>query len=133
MAHVARSQFFAEPAAELWAAIGAFQSLADWHPAVATSTREDIGGVEHRRLALAGGGEIVEKHLGAEAASYAYEIVDGPLPVSGYRSSLTVVDVAGGCVAVWTSTFEPTAEGAENAVAGIYEAGFSALAARFGG
>ncbi|PJA60924.1 MAG: SRPBCC family protein, partial [Rhodobacterales bacterium CG_4_9_14_3_um_filter_71_31] len=90
-----------------------------------------IDGVEHRRLGLKGGGEIVERSLGGDAHSYGYAIVSGPLPVADYVSTLTVAPAGSGSVVVWTSAFTPAAEGAEAVIAGVYEAGLAALAARF--
>ena len=134
MAQVTRSVTLNATPGEVWAAIGGFQSLADWHPAVETSTRDDIGGVEHRRLGLAGGGEILEKNLGVDAMSYGYEIVESPLPVANYKATISVADAGGGkVVVVWSSTFEGTADGASDIIAGIYTAGLDALAAKFGG
>ncbi len=133
MAQVTRSVTLNAAPGEVWAAIGGFQSLADWHPAVETSVRDDIGGVEHRRLGLAGGGEILEKNLGADAMSYGYEIVESPLPVAGYKATISVADAGGSkVVVVWSSTFEGTADGASDIIAGIYTAGLDALAAKFG-
>jgi hypothetical protein len=133
MAQVTRSVTLNAAPADVWALIGGFQALPDWHPAVATSTRADIGGVEHRRLGLAGGGEIVEKYLGGDAMSYGYEIVESPLPLADYKSIIAVTGSGGKTAVVWSSTFEGTADGAADIVAGIYQAGLDALAAKFGG
>ena len=133
MAQVTRSVTLNAAPGDVWAVIGGFKSLADWHPAVETSTRDDIGGVEHRRLGLAGGGEILEKNLGADAMSYGYEIIESPLPVADYKATISVADAGGGrAVVVWASTYQGTAEGADDIVAGIYTAGLDALAAKFG-
>ena len=136
MAQVTRSVTLNAAPGDVWAATGGFQSLADWHPAVETSVRDDIGGVEHRRLGLAGGGEILEKNLGADATSYGYEIIESPLPVADYKATISVADAGadsgGKAVVVWASTYQGTAEGADDIVAGIYTAGLDALAAKFG-
>ena len=133
MAQLTRSVTLNAAPGDVWAAIGGFQSLADWHPAVETSVRDDIGGVEHRRLGLAGGGEILEKNLGADAMSYGYEIIESPLPVVEYKATISVADAGGGrAVVVWASTYQGTAEGADDIVAGIYTAGLDVLAAKFG-
>jgi len=133
MLHVSRSILLEASPAKVWSVIGGFQALPDWHPAVADSAKEIIDGVEHRRLSLNGGGEILEKSLGADRTSYAYEIVESPLPVAGYRSTLTLVDCGRTCAVIWTSTFAATGDGAAEVVAGIYEAGFGALSQRFDG
>ena len=133
MAQLTRSVALNAAPDEVWALIGGFQSLPDWHPAVESSTREDIGGVEHRRLGLAGGGEILEKNLGGDTMSVGYEIIESPLPVADYKATISVADAGGGrAVVVWASTYQGTAEGADDIVAGIYTAGLDALAAKFG-
>ncbi|MEM9144793.1 MAG: SRPBCC family protein [Pseudomonadota bacterium] len=132
MAQVMRHMALAAGPEAVWAAIGGFQALADWHPAVATCTREDIGVAEHRRLELEGGGEILEKNLGADAHSYGYAIVDSPLPVSHYRAVLSVVPSGPGSVVVWSSTFTANAKDAEAVIAQVYESGLQALKEQFG-
>ena len=132
MAQVTRSIALNAAPGDVWALIGGFQSMPGWHPAVESSARDDIGGVEHRRLGLAGGGEIVEKNLGADAMSYGYEIIESPLPLVDYKATISVADVGGKAVVVWSSTFEGTADGAADIIVGIYQAGLDALAAKFG-
>ncbi|MEM6933624.1 MAG: SRPBCC family protein [Pseudomonadota bacterium] len=130
MTLVTRTQTLAATPPEVWAAIGDFHALVDWHPAVIGSTREEDGAV--RRLDLGGGAEIVERILGTDGMSYAYEILEGPLPVSNYRSILSAAESGEGTVLIWSSTFEPTADGAEQAIAGVYTSGFAALVEKFG-
>ncbi len=132
MAQVTRATALAADPDTVWAAIGGFQAIADWHPAVEACTRDDIGAAEHRRLALADGEELVEKFLGGDARSYGYAIIDGPLPVGHYRATLSVVPAGTGSVVVWSSTFTPRGEDAEAVIAGVYEAGLRALESRFG-
>ena len=131
MEHVARSIHVGRPAAEVWEIVGPFQGLPEWHPAVEASTKEEVEGVEHRRLGLAGGGEILERRIGADGMSYAYEILEGPLPVASYRATVAVAEAGGGAVVTWTSTFEPTDAEARQVIAGIYEAGLNTLRRRF--
>ncbi len=133
MAQVTRHVALGVDAETVWAAIGGFQAIADWHPAVADCVRDDIGAAEHRRLALEGTeDELLEKFLGADTHSYGYAIVDGPLPVSHYRAVISVAPAGAGSIVTWCSTFTPKGEGAEGVIAGIYEAGFAALVERFG-
>ncbi len=132
MAQLTRSVTLNAAPGEVWALIGGFESLPDWHPAVETSVREDIGGVEHRRLGLAGGGELLEKNLGSDTMSVGYEIIEGQLPLADFKATISVAVAGGKAVVVWASTFEGTADGASDVVAGIYQAGLDALAAKFG-
>ena len=65
-------------------------------------------------------------------ALYATEIVESPLPLAEYKSTVSVADAGGRAVVIWSSIFEATADGMPEAVAGIYQAGLDALAAKFG-
>jgi len=132
MAQITRSVTVKASPETVWALIGGFQALPDWHPAAEGSAKEMVDGVEHRRLSLAGGGEILEKALGSDGMSYGYEIVESPLPVNNYRSIISVVGAGGGSVVVWSSTFDALADNAAGVVAGIYEAGLGTLTSRFG-
>ena len=131
MAHVTRSIVLDAKAADVWAACGDFQTLDSWHPAVERSEKEMIDGVEHRRLHLGGGAQIVEKLMGAGEMSYGYEITEAPLPVANYACTLNAVAMGDQTVLVWASTFDPTADGAEDVIAGVYDGGFAALAEKF--
>jgi hypothetical protein len=132
MAQVTRSAVINAPRAAVWRVIGGFQALPDWHPAIAQSHKELIDGVEHRRLILAEGGEMLEKSLGCDEASYGYAIVESPLPLSDYRSVVSVAENDGKAVVTWSATFEPKSAQAEDIVASIYSLGLDALIARFG-
>ncbi len=133
MSVVTRSLRVAASQEEVWNQIGSFQGLVNWHPAVESCALELIDGVEHRRLGLVGGGEILEKLLGSEDNAYGYSIVTGPLPVSDYRSILTVAPAGDHAIVVWSSTFVPAGPDAEAAIGGVYDAGLSALAEHFSG
>jgi len=133
MAQVSRSLYLPATPEDVWKVIGSFQSLPDWHPWVAKSEREEIDGVEHRRLSLVGGGEILEKSWGDGEHSYGYEIIASPLPVANYRATINVAQTeGGGSTVTCSSSFESTAEDAHKVIAGIYEAGFNALREKFG-
>ena len=122
---------------QVWDAIGGFNAIANWHPAVETSQLSDGG--ETRTLSLAGGGKIVERleRLDDQGRSYRYSIVDSPLPVSNYSAEIRVVpsEDGKGCSVEWSSEF--AAEGASDqeasqVIQGIYQAGFDNLKKMFG-
>ncbi len=118
---------------QVWDLIGQFNALADWHPAVEKSTLEEGGTV--RKLALVGGGEIVEKLIPTEEDhTYEYSILSGPLPVMNYKSKIRVVEDGDGAKVEWSSQFEPAGAPESEAVAaiqGIYQAGFDNLKKMF--
>jgi hypothetical protein len=139
MAKVDMSLTLNAPAQAVWELIGGFNALSRWHPAVAKSEETKEGGKTLRRLSLQGGGTIVEVLEGRDdgVRRYSYTIESGPLPVSQYRSELSVrEDGAKSCTVHWRSSFEPkgAAEAqAVEAIRGVYQAGFDALKKRFGG
>jgi len=123
----------------VWDAIGGFNSLAKWHPAVAKSEEAKEGTATIRRLTLRGGGTIVERLEGKDdkKRTYTYSILAGPLPVAGYKASLHVEENKDGksCSVEWSSAFEPSGASEPEAVKvirGIYEAGFENLRKMFG-
>jgi hypothetical protein len=130
----------------VWDKIKDFSRLHEWHPAVESSTTTDgntVGSV--RTLKLKGGGEIVEKLEGYDAAarSYRYRMSDpGPVPVTNYTSTLTVKpgEAAGTALVEWRGAFyrgfpnndpppDKNDEAAVAAVSGIYKAGLGHLKA----
>ena len=138
MLNVHESAVLSSGAAEVWQAIGDFGKLADWHPAAVTSTLETRAGSIVRVINISGGGVLTEKQEAHddEAMTQSYSIVDGPLPVSDYHSTIKVIPGDDGtCTVDWTGRFN--ANGADDATAskiisGIYTAGLSALKKRFG-
>ena len=134
---VSRSATVEASPAEVWEVIGPFCSIQEWHPAIETCTEEEVGGKPHRRLATADGAAFLEERLSDEndaGMSYSYAIIESPLPVSGYESTLSVGESDGKATVTWESSFEadgvPEQE-AEGIVGGIYDAGLKAVQDRF--
>ena len=118
------------PAADLWAMIGPFCSIKDWHPAIGQCT--ETGGVRTLKT-KDGKGTFVEKETARDdkAMTYTYEIETSPLPVTKYTSTLKVIAKGKGKSSVeWLSTYTP-AEGkdaeAATAIGGIYQAGLDGM------
>ena len=120
--------------AQAWAAIGEFCAIGDWHPAVEKCELSEKDGKVLRTLSLKGGGTIVEELVGRDEAdmSYTYKILESPLPVANYQSTIEVED-EGGTTIEWAGTFDakgaPDAE-AVGVIEGIYQGGLEALAAK---
>ena len=89
-----RSARLAAPAAEVWAVIGRFDAMADWHPAVNSAASWQDGPDDFRELNVVGNIRITERLIDHNDAgmSYRYAIVEGPLPVEGYTSVISVAD-----------------------------------------
>jgi uncharacterized protein YndB with AHSA1/START domain len=132
MSKVSVTQFVSRSAEKTWSLVGDPGKLAVWHPAIAQSPCSPDG--KSRVCTLADGGEVSEEILHVDAArrSYTYRIVQSPLPLEGYVSTLSVEPADGGCRVTWTSEFEPAGIPAgelEGMIRGLYEAGLGALEA----
>ncbi len=120
------------PPAKVWQTIGDFCGIGTWHPAVEKCEPSSKGGKSIRTLSLKGGGTIVEEQLARDdkKMDYSYTILESPLPVSDYKSTLTVAPNGAGSKLTWTGTFKakgaPDAK-AEEVIGGIYEAGLKGI------
>lgn len=124
--------------ADVWKKVGDFNGLNTWHPAIASSeivkgSNNEVGA--HRKLTLGDGAVIVEELAARDEAgmTIAYTIVDAPLPVTDYRSTITVTaDGDDKSKVTWGSTFKPAAgtepASAQELIGGIYQAGLDNLA-----
>ena len=124
--------------AEVWAVIGDFGDLASWHPGFSASEKVEVEGKVHRHLTLADGGSILEEETRRDEAGHSssYTILESPLPITNYHSTISVVPRDGGSKIVWFSHFDP-GEGVDEheiagVIGGVYDAGLDALADRFG-
>lgn len=136
---VSKEAVLAMTPADLWKKVGDFNGLNTWHPAIAKSevvkgNNNEVGA--HRKLTLGDGAVIVEELAARDDSgmTLTYTIVESPLPVTDYRSTMTVTAEGDGKSSklTWASTFKPAA-GAEPAktqemIGGIYQAGLDALA-----
>jgi len=120
------------PPEQVWALIGGFCSIAKWHPVVKQCSESQDDGAALRRLTTTDGAVLVEKRVqySDEGMSYTYTIVDSPLPVAGYTSTLAVMGMGDGSMITWSGEFAAKGapdEQAKDVIAGIYEAGLQAL------
>lgn len=118
--------------AEVWAVVGEFCAIKDWHGAVAECETIEEDGVTHRILTLGDGGKIKEKLTDTDDLSYSYEIVEGPLPVKNYSAKLEIGedDEPDRVEIVWVANFD--ADGVDDAeakkvISGIFNAGVSSI------
>ena len=132
------------PADKVWALIGDFAALQNWHPAVATSAA-DKGNAEGsvRQITLKGGGQLSETLEAFDAAKmrYSYRAKDGgALPVTNYTSALNVKADGAKSLVEWRGAFyrghpgnNPPAEqnddAAVAAVTAVYKAGLAQIKA----
>src|SRR5262245_18722341 len=83
-----------------WSALGDFCGIKDWHPAIANCVLSEKDGAKIRTLTTKDGGVLVEKLTQWDDAghSYGYAILESPLPVANYVSTIAVKDGAAGAV-----------------------------------
>jgi hypothetical protein len=119
----------------VWQIIGRFDGLHTWHPVIGSCVSTQAGGDTIRTLTTVDGGVVIEKLLGHSDADrrYSYTIEESPLPVSGYRATLSVAPAGDRHALVsWESRFEatiPDEAAALDVIAGIFAAGLEALRA----
>lgn len=136
MPKVTMSESLNVSADQVWQMIGHFNALPDWHPAVEKSELKEQG--QTRTLSLAGGGTIVEKleEKDDRSRTYTYSIVDSPLPVKNYTSTIKVTGEGDSAIVEWSSEFDAAGVGdndAMKAIEGVYQAGLDNLKKMFGG
>lgn len=117
----------------VWKTIGDFCGIGQWHPAIEKCALSKKGDKELRTLSLKGGGTIVEEQLSRSDTKmdYTYAILESPLPVADYKSTISVAKSGGGSKITWTGSFK--AKGADDAkakevIGGIYDSGLAVLA-----
>lgn len=136
-------QIKAEPA-KVWNFVKRFDGLKDWHPAFAVSDivsgRDgQIGAV--RALTIKDGPTFTEELLALNegAMAFTYSVIESPLPIDRYLSSMSVKsDGSGGSIVTWVGQFSrknprnnpPEAESdaaAVGLITGAYQAGLQNL------
>jgi len=132
------------PLDKVWAAVKDFDALSKWHPGFASDelvsgSNGRVGSV--RKLTIKNGPVIVEQLTAYSDAShsYRYRIIDSPLPITDYSSTLSVRAGAGGVTEVtWSGTWKrknpadnpPEAEsdaGTIKLITGVYRGGLDNL------
>jgi hypothetical protein len=122
--------------AKTWAAIKDFQEWQTWHPAFAST--EIAKGASNangtiRVLTTKDGAKFTEELLSHDGVrhSYQYRIIESPLPISGYVSTIEVKEGNPGSRVIWSSTFTANAgasgEEMKKAISGVYRAGLDNL------
>ena len=119
---------------EVWKLVGDFVGMVESMGAPVEASGEGIGMT--RTIAM-GPQPIVERleERDEAAKKIVYSIVEGPLPVSGYVSTMQLAEAGEGrSKLTWSSTFEPVGDEsmATQIVTGIYDGGIKGLQGRFG-
>jgi len=132
------------PIDKVWEAVRDFDGLNKWHPGFASDElvsggNGKVGAV--RKLTIKDGPTFTEKLLAFDAAhhSYRYKIVESPLPITGYASTISVrPGPAGMTKVIWSGSCKrknpaddpPEAEsdaGVTKLLKGVYRGGLDNL------
>ena len=115
-----RSVIIHAPIAEVWAAVRPFDGVVHWNPAVVGARMETgsptaVGSIRHLDIA---DGSVFRETLLAHSdidRLYAYDIVEGPLPVTDYVSVHRFVPVTDGdlTLGIWSGEFNCAPSDAE--------------------
>lgn len=121
----------------VWAVIGEFGALAEWHPMVPNCTLSSDGLTRTITLPGVSAVEVLDPEA-SSAWSHTYTVVSSPMPLEAYRATLSVESIeraGGGSRVKVSSTFKPVGVDEATVVAmleGFFRAGFKQLQARFG-
>lgn len=117
---------------QAWEAIKDFKGWQAWHPAFAsTDITQGQGNTQGtvRVLTAKDGARFTEELLAHSAAlrSYQYRIIESPLPITGYVSTIEVRENEGGASVVWSSSFRvlpaTPEQDIKKAISAVYRAG----------
>ena len=141
---VTRTADINAPVEKVWDAVKNFDSLNKWHPGFAadeiTKGENNKPGAV-RKLTVKDGPSFTEELLAFDDArhTYRYRIIESPLPLRDYVSSVSVKPGAsGGSHVTWTGTFKRKStsdtppegendEAATKVITSVYEAGLANL------
>jgi len=119
---------------EIWAKVGGFCAIKDWHPALSGCEETKEGEATFRTLTLKDGAKIKEKLTGSTETGYTYQIVESPLPVKEYFASFSARadgDEPGKTLVVWSASFQangkPDSE-VRTLIEGIFTDGLAGIA-----
>lgn len=95
--------------ADVWAAVGGFASIAQWHPEVQScESGQDDQGRQLRTITYKNGQQVVERLVRRDEATqgYLYAIDKGKLPVRFFNGQFLVYGNRGQSHIVWTMEFD---------------------------
>jgi carbon monoxide dehydrogenase subunit G len=126
-----------KPASEVWGAIEDWCSISAWHPVIADCEGYEDGGKTMRKLTTGDGGVLIEELTGrdGDGMSFSYVIIESPLPIADYASTMQVSENGDGATVTWSSSYSANGVSDEEALelmTGIYRAGLDQLKAQLG-
>lgn len=141
MSKVYVSTVIPAPRDKVWAKIRDFNTLPEWHPAIATSELEGGDGVGCvRHFTLQDGAELREQLIALSdfECSYMYSMLESPMPIANYECTLKLSEITsnGQTFGEWWAYFDVTDPAAVDdtlaTVQGVFQSGFDNLLKIFG-
>lgn len=135
-ATLTRSVDVAGTPSAVWAKIGAFCAIKDWHPAIGSCAEDGKAPPTRTLVTKDGQATFVEMQTARsdERHLYSYNFLSSPLPVTNYEATIVVAPKGNGVSTVtWTGVYTPAPgkeKAASDALAGIYEAGLESIKSR---
>ena len=120
---------------EVWKLVGDFAGFVE---AMGIPVESDGEGVGSTRTIAMGGSDTIERleKLDNDTKTVQYSLLQGPLPVENYLSTMQLSAIDSGRTRLeWSSEFDPAGMSeadAIKAIRGIYRGGIAGLQARFG-
>jgi Polyketide cyclase / dehydrase and lipid transport len=122
--------------AEVWAMIGPFCAIKDWHPAIGTCTEDGQAPPVRTLVTKDGKVTFVEMQTARSDTKfiYAYNFISSPFPVTHYAAQIEVAPKSAGVSTVtWSGAYIPNPgkeKEALDALRGVYETGLAAIKAK---
>lgn len=118
--------------ADTWAVIGDWCSIATWHPVIAECEAYEEDGKTMRKLTTGDGGVLIEEQtaMDGDAMSFSYAIIESPLPIKDYASTMAVAENGDGATVTWSSSYSANGASDDEALelmTGIYRGGLDEL------
>jgi hypothetical protein len=133
---VTEEVYLAAAPSKTWETIKDFNHWQDWHPAFAsTAITKGEGNTKGtvRVLTTKDGAKFTEELVSHSIASrsYQYRIIESPLPITDYVSTLTIKQNRAGSTVIWSSNFKVkdgvSEERIKQTISGVYRAGLDNL------
>ena len=134
---VTEEVYLAAAPSKTWETIKDFNRWQDWHPAFAsTAITKGEGNTKGtvRVLTTKDGAKFTEELVSHNTASrtYQYRIIESPLPITDYVSTVEIKQNKAGSTVVWSSNFKvkdgASEEEMKKTISGVYRAGLDNLA-----
>lgn len=120
----------------IWAEIGPFCAIKDWHPAIGICTEDHATPTTRTLVTKDGKATFVETETARNDAKhrYTYTFVESPLPVTHYTATIAVTARSADVSTVsWSGSYTPDVgkeKEARDALSGIYQSGLDAIRAK---